>query len=66
MTETNHTADHDLEDRTFRFAQAVRAFVRGLPKSLQNTEATSDFLCHHPERELSKFRELVFWSLELA
>lgn len=38
MTETKDSAGYDLEDRTFRFAQAVRAFVRRLPQSLQNTE----------------------------
>ena len=28
----------DLEDRTFRFAQAVRAFVKQLPRTISNTE----------------------------
>src|SRR6476660_7817535 len=28
----------DLEDRTFRFAESVRAFVKQLPKTLANTE----------------------------
>jgi four helix bundle protein len=28
----------DLEDRTFRFAESVRAFVKQLPRSLSNTE----------------------------
>jgi four helix bundle protein len=28
----------DLEDRTYRFAQAVRAFVRKLPRTLSNLE----------------------------
>ena len=28
----------DLEDRTFRFAESVRAFVKQLPKSLSNAE----------------------------
>jgi four helix bundle protein len=28
----------DLEDRTFRFAESVRAFVKHLPKSLSNAE----------------------------
>jgi four helix bundle protein len=28
----------DLEDRTFAFAQSVRAFVRQLPRTLSNTE----------------------------
>jgi four helix bundle protein len=38
MTETSDSASYDLEDRTYRFAGAVRAFVRRLPKSLQNNE----------------------------
>ncbi len=28
----------DLEDRTFHFAQAVRSFVKTLPRSISNTE----------------------------
>ena len=28
----------DLEDRTFEFAQSVRAFVKQLPRTLSNTE----------------------------
>ena len=28
----------DLEDRTFRFAQSVRTFVKQLPRSVSNTE----------------------------
>jgi four helix bundle protein len=28
----------DLEDRTFEFAQSVRAFVRQLPRTVSNTE----------------------------
>lgn len=32
------TKKYDLEDRTFAFAQQVRRFVEGLPKSLANTE----------------------------
>ena len=28
----------DLEDRTFRFVESVRAFVKQLPKSLSNAE----------------------------
>ena len=29
---------HDLEDRTFLFAQAIRTFVKTLPRTLSNTE----------------------------
>jgi four helix bundle protein len=28
----------DLEDRTFRFAESMRAFVKQLPRSVSNTE----------------------------
>ena len=28
----------DLEDRTFQFAEAVRQFVKQLPRSVSNTE----------------------------
>ena len=28
----------DLEERTFRFAEAVRAFVKQLPRTISNTE----------------------------
>jgi hypothetical protein len=27
----------DLRDRTFRFAESVRRFVKGLPRTLSNT-----------------------------
>jgi four helix bundle protein len=29
---------HDLEDRTFQFAESVRTFVKQLPRSLSNIE----------------------------
>jgi len=29
---------HDLEDRTFRFAESVRSFVKQLPRTVSNTE----------------------------
>jgi four helix bundle protein len=42
MHESMKSADsprrYDLEDRTFRFAQSVRAFVRRLPRTLSNIE----------------------------
>ena len=28
----------DLEERTFRFAETIRAFVKELPRTLSNTE----------------------------
>ncbi|HUS46548.1 MAG TPA: four helix bundle protein [Phycisphaerae bacterium] len=36
MTETPNTRTYDLEDRTFRFAQQVRAFVKLLPRTQGN------------------------------
>jgi four helix bundle protein len=32
------TKPENLEDRTFRFAEAVRTFVRNLPRSISNSE----------------------------
>jgi len=29
---------HDLEDRTFRFAESVRTFVKQLPRTVSNAE----------------------------
>ena len=38
MTRDENPKHYDLEDRTFRFAQNVRAFVRKLPRTLSNIE----------------------------
>jgi four helix bundle protein len=38
MTRDENPKRYDLEDRTFRFAQNVRAFVRKLPRTLSNIE----------------------------
>ena len=35
----NGEKPRDLEDRTFVFAEAVRTFVKDIPKSVSNTEA---------------------------
>jgi len=32
----------DLEDRTFRFAESVRTFVKQLPRTVSNAEDESD------------------------
>jgi len=32
------TKPRDLEERTFRFAESVRAFVKQLPRTISNTE----------------------------
>jgi four helix bundle protein len=34
----NDAKPRDLEDRTFRFAESVRAFVKQLPRIIANTE----------------------------
>jgi four helix bundle protein len=34
----DRTKPRDLEDRTFRFAESVRAFVKQLPKTISNVE----------------------------
>ena len=38
MTETPAGRSYDLEDRTFEFAKAVRAFVKKLPRTVCNLE----------------------------
>jgi four helix bundle protein len=38
MTEAQNSKRYDLEERTFTFAQRVRAFVKKLPKTLANIE----------------------------
>jgi four helix bundle protein len=38
MTETPNSKRYDLEERTLRFAQRVRAFVKSLPRNLANIE----------------------------
>jgi four helix bundle protein len=38
MAEKQNSKRYDLEERTFRFAQRVREFVKNLPKTLANIE----------------------------
>lgn len=38
MEGSQRAPKYDLEDRTFRFAQGVRAFVRTLPRTISNAE----------------------------
>ena len=38
MTKTPGDRQYDLEDRTYEFARRVRAFVKGLPRTICNTE----------------------------
>ncbi len=39
MVETQSPKRYDLEDRTLKFAGAVRMFVQKLPKGISNIEA---------------------------
>ena len=38
MSETGHSRQYDLEERTFQFARQVRAFVKRLPRTICNQE----------------------------
>jgi four helix bundle protein len=38
MTEIRNSKQYDLEDRTFAFARDVRAFVKGLKRTIANVE----------------------------
>ena len=38
MTEVSGSGKYDLEERTFEFARRVRAFVKGLPRTICNIE----------------------------
>jgi len=38
MTEIQNSKQYDLEERTFKFAQNVRTFVKKLPKTIANIE----------------------------
>ena len=38
MTETAEPKKYDLEERTFKFAKAVRVFIKQLPKTISNIE----------------------------
>jgi four helix bundle protein len=38
MAENQGSKQYDLEERTFRFAQRVRVFVKKLPKTIANIE----------------------------
>jgi four helix bundle protein len=38
MTKKTNSKQYDLEERTFKFAQRVREFVKKLPKTLANIE----------------------------
>lgn len=38
MTETPNSKQYDLEERTFGFAQDIRYYVKGLPRTVPNLE----------------------------
>ena len=44
MPITNSSKAYDLEDRTFEFAKASRAFVKKLPRTLANIEDAKQFI----------------------
>ena len=44
MTEILNSKRYDLEDRTFRFAKEVRAFVAKLPKTTSSIEDSKQLI----------------------
>jgi len=44
MKHDDNQKPYDLEDRTFNFAKASRAFVKGLPRTIANTEDVKQFV----------------------
>jgi four helix bundle protein len=44
MTSKKDSKPYDLEERTFEFARASRAFVRRLPRTLSNIEDVKQFV----------------------
>lgn len=38
MTETKNSKQYDLEERAYKFAKAVRTFVKNLPRNVSNFE----------------------------
>jgi hypothetical protein len=45
------TKPRDLEDRTFRFAAAVRVFVKQLPRTISNTEGVRSWCAHRDQSQ---------------
>jgi hypothetical protein len=43
-TNDNNSKPYDLEERTFRFAKAGRAFMRQLPRTISNIEEGKQLL----------------------
>lgn len=44
MPSNHHSKPYDLEDRTFEFAKASRAFVKQLPRTIANIEDAKQFV----------------------
>jgi four helix bundle protein len=44
MTSKEDSKPYDLEERTFEFARASRAFVRRLPRTISNIEDVKQFV----------------------
>ena len=44
VTAKDNSKQYDLEDRTFEFAKASRAFVKGLPRTIANIEDAKQFI----------------------
>jgi four helix bundle protein len=45
MTNSDDSKPYDLEDRTFEFAKASRAFVKERPRTIANIEDAKQFIC---------------------
>jgi four helix bundle protein len=44
MSSSDNSKPYDLEERTFHFAQASRAFVKQLPRTISNIEDVKQFI----------------------
>jgi four helix bundle protein len=44
MPTNDHSKPYDLEDRTFEFARASRAFVKKVPRTIANIEDAKQFI----------------------
>ena len=44
MPSSDNSKPYDLEERTFQFAQASRAFVKQLPRTISNIEDVKQFI----------------------
>ena len=44
MSGKDHSKPYDLEERTFEFAKATRAFVKRLPRTIANIEDGKQFI----------------------